>query len=81
MDTLIQELCLLWSLGTGKKDKKLAIMDQDGGNVQILSDGKNGTHPRFDPSSHRIAYLSYSNNIPQVFLFDLYWLKKASWKL
>lgn len=59
--------------GTGKKKiKKLAIMDQDGGNVQILSDGKKmALTPRFDPSSHRIAYLSYSNNIPQVFLFDL----------
>lgn len=59
--------------GSGKrKIKKLAIMDQDGGNVQVLSDGKKLTlTPRFDPSSHRIAYLSYSNNIPQVFLFDL----------
>jgi TolB protein len=59
--------------GSGKrKVKKLAIMDQDGGNVQILSDGRRmALTPRFDPSSHRIAYISYSNNIPQVFLFDL----------
>ncbi len=59
--------------GSGKKKvKKLAIMDQDGGNVQILSDGrKMALTPRFDPSSHRVAYLSYTNNIPQVFLFDL----------
>lgn len=55
-----------------KKIKKLAIMDQDGGNVQILTDGKKiALTPRFDPSSHRVAYISYSNNIPQVFLYDL----------
>ena len=47
-------------------------MDQDGDNVQLLTDGKKlALTPRFDPSSHRIAYLSYTNNIPQVFLFDL----------
>ncbi len=59
--------------GSGKrKVKKLAIMDQDGGNVQLLTDGrKMALTPRFDPSSHRIAYISYSNNIPQVFLYDL----------
>ncbi len=59
--------------GTGKKKiKRLAIMDQDGDNVQMLSDGKKLVlTPRFDPSSHRVAYLSYANNIPQVFLFDL----------
>jgi TolB protein len=59
--------------GSGKrKIKQLAIMDQDGSNVQILTDGaKMALTPRFDPSSHRIAYLSYTNNIPQVFLFDL----------
>ncbi len=59
--------------GSGKrKVKKLAIMDQDGGNVQVLNDGKKmSLTPRFDPSSHRVAYLSYTNNIPQVFLFDL----------
>lgn len=55
-----------------RKVKKLAIMDQDGGNVQVLSDGrKMALTPRFDPSSHRVAYLSYTNNIPQVFLLDL----------
>jgi TolB protein len=55
-----------------RKIKQLAVMDQDGGNVQILTDGmKMALTPRFDPSSHRIAYLSYTNNIPQVFLFDL----------
>lgn len=59
--------------GSGKrKIKKLAIMDQDGNNVQLLTDGrKMALTPRFDPSSHRIAYLSYTNNIPQVFLLDL----------
>jgi TolB protein len=59
--------------GSGKKKiKKLAIMDQDGGNVQSLTDGKKLVlTPRFDPSSHRVAYISYSNNIPQVFLYDL----------
>ena len=59
--------------GTGKKKiKKLAIMDQDGGNVQQLTDGKKlALTPRFDPSSHRIAYISYANNIPQVFLYNL----------
>lgn len=59
--------------GSGKKKiKRLAVMDQDGGNIQLLTDGKKlALTPRFDPSSHRIAYISYSNNIPQVFLYDL----------
>jgi len=59
--------------GSGnKKNKKLAIMDQDGGNVQQLTDGRKlALTPRFDPSSHRIAYISYTNNIPQVFLYNL----------
>jgi len=52
--------------------KRLAIMDQDGANVQFLTSGDYTVlTPRFSPSSQMITYLSFRNQIPQVHLFDI----------
>ena len=61
---------------TGPKDKKqkrLAIMDQDQANHRFLTDGSYLVlTPRFSPNSQKIAYMSYVNrNKPRVFIFDI----------
>lgn len=59
--------------GPGRKRvKRLAIMDQDGANHRFLTDGANLVlTPRFSPVSQEITYLSYFNNIPRVYLFNI----------
>lgn len=55
-----------------KRTKKLSIMDQDGANVRYLTAGNELVlTPRFSPSSQTITYLSYYNNTPRVYLYDL----------
>ena len=55
-----------------KPRKRLAIMDQDGANHTFLTDGRDMVlSPRFDPTSQRIIYMSYRNNKPSVYLYDL----------
>lgn len=55
-----------------KRQKRLAIMDQDSANYKELTDGTNMVlTPRFDMKSQKIIYMSYKNRIPQVFLLDL----------
>ncbi|MGD9638954.1 MAG: Tol-Pal system beta propeller repeat protein TolB [Alphaproteobacteria bacterium] len=55
-----------------KKVKRLAIMDQDGENHSYLTDGADLVlTPRFSPTMHQITYLSYYNNIPRVYLFNI----------
>lgn len=60
---------------TGPQDnrvKRLAIMDQDGENHRFLTDGKTLVlTPRFSPSTQEITYLSYFNNRPRVYLFNI----------
>lgn len=52
--------------------KRLAIIDQDGENHRFLTDGKALVlTPRFSPSRQEITYLSYFNNKPRVYLFNL----------
>lgn len=51
---------------------RLAIMDQDGENHSFLTDGRAiVTSPRFSPTSQEITYLSYFNNKPRVYIFNL----------
>lgn len=51
---------------------RLAIMDQDGENAHILTQGRWLTlTPRFDPRQDRLAFMSYANNRPRVYLFDI----------
>jgi len=52
--------------------KQLAIMDQDGENVQYLTDGSTLVlAPRFSPRGERILYTSYETGQPRVILMDL----------
>lgn len=52
--------------------KRLAIMDQDGENHRILSDGRALVlTPRFSPTSQEITYMAYYNNKPRVYLFNI----------
>ncbi|WP_084420631.1 Tol-Pal system beta propeller repeat protein TolB [Henriciella litoralis] len=60
---------------SGPKDartKRLAIMDSDGANVKYLTSGTfTVLTPRFSPSNQKITYMSYENNRPRVYLFDI----------
>jgi len=52
--------------------KRLAIMDQDGENNRILSDGRALVlTPRFSPTLQEITYMAYYNNRPRVYLFNI----------
>jgi TolB protein len=61
--------------GTGPRDrrtKRLAIMDQDSENNRFLTDGSwLVLTPRFHPTRDQIAFMSYANSRPRVYLFDL----------
>ncbi len=66
---------IVYIAGTGPRDrrtKRLAIMDQDGENNRFLTDGAwLVLTPRFHPTRDEIAFMSYANNRPRVYLFDL----------
>jgi TolB protein len=52
--------------------KRLAIMDQDGENNRLLSDGRAMVlTPRFSPTMQQITYMAYYNNKPRVYLFNI----------
>lgn len=52
--------------------KRLAIMDQDGANVQYLTQGDSlVVTPRFSPDRRYITYLNYDNGQPQVYVLQL----------
>ncbi|QHM91531.1 Tol-Pal system beta propeller repeat protein TolB [Acetobacter pasteurianus] len=56
----------------GHQRTRLAVMDQDGANARMLTTGKWLTlTPRFSPVKDQIAFMSYANNRPRVYLFDL----------
>ena len=60
---------------TGPKDrrnKRLAIMDQDGANVRLLSQGRELVlTPRFSPTPQEITFMQYTGDQPRVFLMNL----------
>lgn len=60
---------------TGPKDhrtKRLAIMDQDGANVRLLSQGKDLVlTPRFNPASQEITFMAYQGQTAKVFVMNL----------
>jgi TolB protein len=66
---------IVYIAATGPRDrrtKRLAIMDQDSANNRVLTDGSwLALTPRFHPSRPIIAFMSYANNRPRVYLFDL----------
>lgn len=52
--------------------KRLAIMDQDGANLQMLTDGADLVlTPRFSPSRQEITYMSFESGQPRVYLLQL----------
>ncbi|MBN2675677.1 MAG: Tol-Pal system protein TolB [Alphaproteobacteria bacterium] len=52
--------------------KRLAIMDYDGENHKYLTDGRVLVlTPTFQPGMQKIAFMSYYNNVPRVYLFNL----------
>ncbi len=60
---------------TGPKDarqKRIAIMDYDGANVQYLTDSASIVlAPRFSPDGGRVLYTSYETGSPSIFMLDL----------
>jgi len=55
-----------------RRIKRLAIMDQDGANFRFLTDGSALVlTPRFSPTTQEITYLSFYNDVPRVYLFDI----------
>ena len=55
-----------------KRVKRLAIMDQDGANVRLLTNGQQLVlTPRFNPVASEIAYMAYTKDQPEVFLMNL----------
>jgi len=54
------------------RNKRLAIMDQDGENHQFLTDGQTLVlTPRFSPTAQEITYMSFFNKKPRVYLFNI----------
>ncbi len=57
---------------TGPKEhriKRLAIMDQDGANIRLLTQGNELVlTPRFSPTNQEITYMSYTADQPRVFI-------------
>jgi TolB protein len=60
---------------TGPKDrrqKRLALMDQDGANVRLLTQGRELVlTPRFSPTSQEVTYMQYAGEQPRVYLLNL----------
>lgn len=60
---------------TGTKDarqKRLAIMDYDGANVQFLTDSSAIVlAPRFSPNGDRVLYTSYDTGFPRIYVLDV----------
>lgn len=55
-----------------RRIKQLAIMDQDGENVQVLTDGRALVlAPRFSPRGDRILFTSFESGFPRIYLMDL----------
>ena len=55
----------------GSRERRLAIMDQDGANLRYLTDGKSmAMTPRFAPNMKEIVYMSYQGGKPQLYLMD-----------
>jgi TolB protein len=55
-----------------KRIKRLAIMDQDGNNVRLLSQGQDLVlTPRFSPTSQEIVFMGYTRDQPRVFLLNI----------
>ena len=74
-DTGYFDTRIIYVSETGPKNarvKKLAIMDQDGANVEYLTSGNELVlTPRFSPTELKVTYLSYFKDVPRVYLLDV----------
>ncbi|GAA0732706.1 Tol-Pal system beta propeller repeat protein TolB [Sphingomonas japonica] len=56
----------------GKRIKRLAIMDQDGANHRFLTNGQSIVlTPRFAPNQQSIVFMSYQNDKPSIYIYEL----------
>ncbi|MEO9131410.1 MAG: Tol-Pal system beta propeller repeat protein TolB [Sphingomonas sp.] len=56
----------------GRRLKRLAIMDQDGANHRFLTNGQSIVlTPRFSPDQKSIVYMSYLNDRPAIYVYDI----------
>ena len=56
----------------GQRQKRLAIMDYDGANVQFLTDASTIVlAPRISADGRRILYTSYETGFPKVYMLDV----------
>ncbi len=66
---------IVYIAGTGPRDrrvKRLAIMDQDSENNRFLTDGSwLALTPRFHPTRDEVVFMSFNNNRPRVYTFNL----------
>lgn len=54
------------------RQKRLAIIDQDGANPLFLDVGTNLVlTPRYSPNTQKITYMSYETRVPQVYILDI----------
>ncbi|MFV0490211.1 MAG: Tol-Pal system beta propeller repeat protein TolB [Pseudorhodobacter sp.] len=54
------------------RQKRLAVMDYDGANVQYLSDSSSIVlAPRFSPTGDSILFTSYQSGFPRIYLMDV----------
>jgi TolB protein len=52
--------------------RRLAVMDYDGENNRFLTDGSSmALTPEFNPTRQELAFVSFQDNNPRVYLFDL----------
>jgi TolB protein len=55
-----------------QRQKRLAIMDQDGANVRYLTQGGPLVlTPRFNPQNNQLTYMQFGSDDPRVYLLDL----------
>jgi len=55
-----------------KREKRLALMDYDGANVQYLTDASSIVlAPRFSPTGDRVLYTSYETGFPRIYVLDV----------
>ena len=61
------------------RQKRLAVMDYDGANVQYLTDSQSIVlAPRFSPAGDRIIYTSYETGFPRMTLLDVGSLRRQT---
>jgi TolB protein len=55
-----------------RRTKRLAVMDQDGANHRFLTNGQTIVlTPRFAPDRQRVVYMSFFNQRPRVYVYDI----------